>query len=69
MFIMVWGDSSHSEGYGGLETRIGTFKNWSRCTWVSQLVKQPTLDFSSGHDVRVVGSTTVLGSALSVESA
>ena len=37
--------------------------------WVAQLFECPTLDFSSGHDPRVVGSSPVLGSALSVESA
>lgn len=35
--------------------------------WISQLSVQ--LDFSSGHDLAVVGSSPVLGSMLSVESA
>ena len=35
-----------------------------------QLVKCPTLDFSSGHDlIRVVGSSSALGSMLGVETA
>ena len=25
--------------------------------WVTRLVERPTLDFSSGHDPRIVGST------------
>ena len=31
------------------------FKYW-RGAWVAQLVKHPTLDFSSGHDLSVSGS-------------
>ena len=27
-------------------------------TWVAQLVKQPTLDFSSGHDLRILGMSS-----------
>jgi len=40
-------------------------------TWVAQSMKCPTLDFCSGHDLRVLGSSPVhgVGSALSVESA
>ena len=37
--------------------------------WVTQLVKHLTLDFSVGHDLRVVRSSPVSGSALSKESA
>ena len=37
--------------------------------WVAQLVKHPTLDFSSGHDVMFVSSSPMSGSELSVESA
>ena len=33
-----------------------------------QLVKHPTLDFSSGRDLRVVGSSPTLGSMLNGES-
>jgi len=32
---------------------------------VAQLVKCPTLGFSSGHDLRVVGSSPMAGSMLS----
>ena len=39
----------------------------SRGSWVAQLVERLTLDFSSGHDPRVVGLGLVLGYALSVE--
>ena len=28
--------------------------------WVAQLVKQSTLDFGSGHDLRVLGSSSTL---------
>ena len=37
--------------------------------WVAQLVKQLTLDFGSGHDLRVVRSSPTLGFALSMEPA
>ena len=40
-----------------------------RSAWGAQSVEHPTLDFSSGHDARVVGSSPVPGSALSVEPA
>ena len=35
---------------------------------MAQSVKHPTLDFSSGHDPRVVGSSPVSGSALIAQS-
>ena len=38
-------------------------------TWVAQVVEHPTLDFSSGHDLRVVGLSPMSGSMLSVKSA
>ena len=41
----------------------------SRCTWVAQSVEQITLDFSSHHDPRVVGWSSVSSSTLSMESA
>ena len=34
---------------------------------MAQSVKHPTLDFGSGHDVMVVGSSPMSGSALTVE--
>ena len=37
--------------------------------WEAQLVELPTLDFSSGHDPRVVGSSPVSGSVLGMEPA
>ena len=40
-----------------------------RDTWVDQSVGHPTLDFGSGHDLRVVRSSSVSGYVLSVESA
>ena len=36
---------------------------------MAQWVKHPTLDFGSGHDPRVVGSSLMLGSMVRVESA
>ena len=38
-------------------------------TWVAQLVKHPTLDFGSGHDLRVMRLSRVSGSVLGVEPA
>ena len=40
-----------------------------RSIWVAQSVEHPTHDFSSGHDLRTVGSSPTSGSALSVEPA
>ena len=37
--------------------------------WVAQSVERLTLDFSSGHDLRVMGSSPALGSVLSMEPA
>ena len=36
---------------------------------MAQSVKHPTLDFGSGHDLRIVSSSPILGSLLSAESA
>ena len=38
-------------------------------TWVAQLVKCPTLDFGSGNDLRVLGSSPMSGTLLNRESA
>jgi len=38
-----------------------------RGTWVAQSVKHPTLDLSSGLDLRVVSSSSELGSTLGME--
>ena len=46
---------------------IETLKNWG--SWVAQSVERPTLDFSSGHDPRVVGLSPRSGSMLSIEPA
>lgn len=37
--------------------------------WVAQWVKQLTIDFGSGHDLEVLGSSPVSGSVLRVELA
>ena len=38
-------------------------------TWVAQSVEHATLDFGSGHDLGVLGSSPMWGSVLSGESA
>ena len=40
-----------------------------RGPWVAQSVKHPTLDSGSGHDLRVVRSSPVLGFTLGMEPA
>ena len=40
-----------------------------RGVWVAQSVEHPTLDFSSGRDSRIVGSSPALSSTLTVEPA
>ena len=45
------------------------FRGWDRGTWVAQLVKCPTLDFSSVHDLNVLGLSPASGSPLSMEPA
>lgn len=40
----------------------------SRGAWVALLVECPTLDFGAGQDLTIVGLSTILGSALSMES-
>ena len=37
--------------------------------WMVQLVRCPSLDFSSGHNLKIVRSSQALGSALGMESA
>ena len=44
-------------------------KVYTGSAWVAQLVEHPTLDFSSGHDLRVVGSSPESGSMLSRKAA
>ena len=44
-----------------------TFISWD--AWLVQSVKHLTLDFSSGHDPRVLGSSSMSGSVLSIEPA
>ena len=52
-----------------LERKKKKAKKHNRGAWVAQLVKWHTLDFSSGHDFRALGSSYVMGSVLSRESA
>ena len=49
------------------KSKICSIKSSSRGAWVAQLVKCPTLDLSSGLDLRVMSSSPVLGSALGME--
>ena len=42
---------------------------YHRGSWVAQSVEHVTLDFGSGHDPGVMGSSPVSGSMGSVESA
>ena len=44
-------------------------KNLLQGTWVAQSVGRLTLDFGSGHDLTVVGSSPVSASTRSMESA
>ena len=65
--LILWENYSQSfwrpsERMQGTQFRIIS----KRGTWVTQLVKHPTLDFSSGQDPRVVGSSSAPGSALSM---
>ena len=53
------------ETWSGLSLRKTTLRD----AWVAQLVECLAIDFGSGHDPRVVGSSPVLGSALNVEPA
>ena len=58
--------------YRGWELRRwkeGRNKNRYWGTWGVQQVKRTTLDFSSGHDLMVMGSSPTLGSTLGVEPA
>ena len=41
----------------------------STATWVAQSIECPTLDFGSGYDLMVVGSSPALGSVLGMEPA
>ena len=46
-----------------------TVKSSTERAWLVHSVKHLCLDFSSGHDLRVVGSRLKWGSVLSAESA
>ena len=41
----------------------------NRGAWVAQLVERPTLDLSSGLDLRVVSPSPTLGSVLGIKPA
>ena len=65
--LAKWG-GERTPGVGS-ETQVGQSKTQCPVGWVAQLAEHPTLDFASGHDPRVVGSSPVSGSVLSVEPA
>jgi len=48
---------------------LHVLKGALRGPWVAQLVKHRTLDVGSGYDLRVVRSSPLWGSVLSMESA
>jgi len=53
-----------------IESMIKNKKYWHpQGAWVAQSVKCPTLDFGSGHDLRVGRLSPILGSVLGVEPA
>jgi len=58
-----------SLGLKGLAQESGFKIVTLRDAWVAQSVKHPTLDFSSGHDLRFMISSPMSGSALSMEPA
>ena len=51
---------------GSYVNTININQDWGAC--VTQSVECPSLDFGSSRDPRVMGSSPVLGSMLSVES-
>ena len=56
-------------GVSALPELSGSKHGTKRGTWMVQSVQHLTLDFSSGRDLKVVGSSLMSGSELSVESA
>ena len=57
---------SFSVSYQSINQSILKKENLKMGTWVAQLVKHLTLDFSLDHDLRVVKLNPALGSALGV---
>ena len=61
-------DDDEWQSYSSIPKNLD--KKWAHWgTWVAQSVKCPTLNFSSGHDLRVVRWSPTSGSMLSTESA
>ena len=53
-----------------LTTLFNVIENYGKKgAWMTQSLEHPTLDFVSGHDIRVVGLSLASGSALSMEPA
>ena len=67
MALGLWSESLGSSS--PLSSHYGMSNKIFRGTWVVLWVKLPTLNFGSGHDLRVVGSSPTSGSGLSGESA
>ena len=44
-------------------------KKDQRGAWLAQSVEHPALDFSSGHEPKIVGSSPALGFVLTLEPA
>ena len=52
---------------GQMAVKESGLKKRGEGAWVAQSVKHPSLDFSSSHDLTVMGSSPVLGSRLGTE--
>ena len=61
-----WEGMGRHRGDGHGEAELN---NMAEGVAVAQLVERPPLDFGSGHNLTVVGSSLTLGSALSVKPA
>ena len=76
---IIFGTKLHNHKYSKLSDKnISNLTNYplkeylilgGEGTWVAQLLRRPTLDFSSGHDLTVVRSSPALGSVLGTEPA
>ena len=61
-------ETNKKKGGGEVPLNSTTFRN-KQGTWVAPLVKHPTLDFDSGHDLRVLGWSPMPDSLFSRVSA
>ena len=65
----MWGIGTSLYGLHNFSATLIPFQNKNLIknqkptgVWVTQLVKHPTLDFTSAHDPRVMGLSPMLGS-------